>query len=260
MKALEGKWKGAILAAVMYFLVVLAYEVPVQVANHFGTFQGLMSFYALGIMFFVLFPIAYSLSAAILKASRNSEHSIFSDMTAILKKDYTRGLACYLLILAYVLLLFIPVIIVSVIIVLVIVSQLSPTGLAGAAEWMSTNMVQFMCITYGVVFIVAIPVVVFAYMIRLLPFIAFEHPEMPLRKALKKSCKLMSGHKWQAFVLDLTYLGWGLLVVCTAGLASVFVLPYQTMAQALFYEDILAEKAAAENPQEEVTPQDMVTL
>ena len=55
--------------------------------------------------------------------------------------------------------------------------------------------------------------------------------------AIKESKKMMKGKKWKLFCLHLRFLGWGLLVVLTLGLASVYVSPLWFTTLAKFYED-----------------------
>ena len=49
----------------------------------------------------------------------------------------------------------------------------------------------------------------------------------------------MTGNKWKAFVLDLSFIGWQLLSICTLGLLSIFyVNPYKFSTNAALYEAI----------------------
>ena len=58
--------------------------------------------------------------------------------------------------------------------------------------------------------------------------------------------KMMSGQKWELFVLDLTFIGWVLLSILTAGLGMLFVEPYMSTARAIFYKDLKDEKLIEE--------------
>lgn len=53
----------------------------------------------------------------------------------------------------------------------------------------------------------------------------------------------MYGHKWEFFVLLLSFLGWWLLEMITFGLASIWVIPYRTMTLANFYLKLTEEQA-----------------
>ncbi|MBU6001502.1 DUF975 family protein, partial [Lactococcus lactis] len=38
--------------------------------------------------------------------------------------------------------------------------------------------------------------------------------------------KIMNGRKWELFLLDLSFIGWHLFGILTAGLAYIYVIPY----------------------------------
>lgn len=53
----------------------------------------------------------------------------------------------------------------------------------------------------------------------------------------------MDGHKMDAFVLDLSFIGWFLLSVVTFGLVGIFwVMPYYQQTDAEFYAALAAPK------------------
>ncbi|WP_424321194.1 DUF975 family protein [Lacticaseibacillus chiayiensis] len=62
-------------------------------------------------------------------------------------------------------------------------------------------------------------------------------------EAIKRSRELMYGHKWDFFVLLLSFLGWWLLELITMGLASIWVIPYRSMTLANFYLKLTEEQA-----------------
>lgn len=81
-----------------------------------------------------------------------------------------------------------------------------------------------------------IPGVVKAYAYRMVPYIVAEHPELSAKEAITLSRKMMYGHKMDAFLLDLSFLGWGILSVITVGLVGVFyVNPYVAATDAELY-------------------------
>lgn len=60
---------------------------------------------------------------------------------------------------------------------------------------------------------------------------------------IKSSRKLMKGYKFKRFTLDLSFIGWFLLVIITFGLAGLYVWPYHYAAQMYFHEEILDDQA-----------------
>lgn len=58
------------------------------------------------------------------------------------------------------------------------------------------------------------------------------------RDAITKSRQLMMGKKWQYFRLQISFIGWWLLVIVSAGLAIFWVEPYYRMTLTKFYNEL----------------------
>ena len=70
----------------------------------------------------------------------------------------------------------------------------------------------------------------------MVPYIIAENPAMDYKEAFQISKQMMDGNKWDAFVLDLSFIGWTLLGVCTFGILLVFyVEPYIYLTRAELY-------------------------
>jgi uncharacterized membrane protein len=79
-----------------------------------------------------------------------------------------------------------------------------------------------------------VPGIIKHYEYLMVPYIIAENPGMPREEAFLISNKMMMGQKWEAFVLDLSFIGWGILTVMTGGIVGVFYAePYR---QATFAE------------------------
>ena len=74
------------------------------------------------------------------------------------------------------------------------------------------------------------------------PFILEENPELSAYDAIKYSEKMMMGHKWDLFVLYLSFIGWFILCLFTFGIGFLWLTPYQTLSVCEFYEDLKAEQ------------------
>lgn len=65
---------------------------------------------------------------------------------------------------------------------------------------------------------------------------------MNYKDAFARSKDMMMGDKWNAFVLDLSFLGWNILSACTCGILGLFyVAPYQALTNTELYE-VLKQK------------------
>ena len=68
-------------------------------------------------------------------------------------------------------------------------------------------------------------------------YILAEHPDMPTREVLNLSRQMMMGHKWNTFVLDMSFFGWALLGALTWGVLNIFwTNPYMRATEAELYE------------------------
>lgn len=56
---------------------------------------------------------------------------------------------------------------------------------------------------------------------------------------ITESKNLMKGHKWRLFVLDLSFIGWGILSVLSLGIGLIWLLPYVNATKVAFYEDLI---------------------
>lgn len=78
----------------------------------------------------------------------------------------------------------------------------------------------------------------------IVPFVIRDNPELSAREALRKSRLMMRGHKWEMFVLQLTFIGWALLCIFTCFIGFLWLEPYIATSLAHFYEDVKAEYEA----------------
>lgn len=86
-----------------------------------------------------------------------------------------------------------------------------------------------------------IPGIIKSYSYALTPYILVEHPEMSANEAIEESMRLMDGHKFDLFYLQLSFIGWAILSILSLGLGFFWLIPYQMTAQAAFYRDIKNE-------------------
>ena len=89
-------------------------------------------------------------------------------------------------------------------------------------------------VLWSLLFIV--PGIYKAYQYRMVPYILGENPDMTYQEVLLRSKDMMDGQKWDAFVLDLSFILWHMLGGITCGLAEIFyVAPYVNLTDAALY-------------------------
>lgn len=83
-----------------------------------------------------------------------------------------------------------------------------------------------------------IPGIVKSYEYRMVPYLLADAPEMSREDAFRISKELMDGEKMNAFILDLSFIGWEILSGFTCGILGLFyVRPYVQATNAeLFVE------------------------
>lgn len=101
------------------------------------------------------------------------------------------------------------------------------------------------------------PAFIAYYRYRMAIYLLLEHPEMSALECISASKRLMAGHKWELFVLDLSFIGWALLVgladfisselaipvVSVIGfgiLVQIYLLPYYQLTCAGYYRQLAA--------------------
>lgn len=80
-----------------------------------------------------------------------------------------------------------------------------------------------------------IPGIIKYYSYSMVPFLMAENPNLSPARAIEISCDITQGHKWDMFVLDLSFAGWYLLGILALGVGALFVTPYYCSTQAQLY-------------------------
>lgn len=91
-----------------------------------------------------------------------------------------------------------------------------------------------------------IGIFILAYAYAMVPYLLRDYPELTATEALRTSRQMMKGHKWDLFVLDLTFIGWMILCCFTLGIGFIWLQAYMSAAHAHFYEDLKAEMIVEE--------------
>lgn len=88
------------------------------------------------------------------------------------------------------------------------------------------------------------------YSYYLVPCILAENPDIGARDAITLSRRMMKGHKWECFVLELSFLGWEFLGALTMGISNIlFTEPYKAAVLGEYYAELrrLAKEGQLEN-------------
>lgn len=117
-------------------------------------------------------------------------------------------------------------------------AELGELGYAFSNSYMNVVKTMFLKALYVFLWslLLVIPGIIKGYEYRMIPYILAENPGIDTKEAFAMSKQMMDGNKWNAFVLDLSFLGWIILSVFTCGILAIFyVNPYIYMTDAELY-------------------------
>jgi len=95
-----------------------------------------------------------------------------------------------------------------------------------------------MLFTYLWMLLLIVPGIIKAFAYSMTPYILKDYPELSANQAINLSIKMMKGHKFDYFYLQLSFIGWGLLSILTLGIGYLWLMPYMYASMAAFYEDV----------------------
>lgn len=90
-----------------------------------------------------------------------------------------------------------------------------------------------------------IPGIIKYYAYRMVPYILADNPNIGVKKAISLSNEMTKGHKFDIFVLDLSFIGWYLLGALALFIGILFVMPYENATNTELY--LVLRKNALEN-------------
>ena len=86
--------------------------------------------------------------------------------------------------------------------------------------------------------LLVIPGIIKGLSYAMTPYIMAEEPELTASEAIQKSMLMMDGHKWELFVLHLSFIGWSILAAIPLNLGHLILNPYRNAADAAFYREL----------------------
>ena len=125
----------------------------------------------------------------------------------------------------------------------------------GKSIWLSILVAVF---TFLWTLLLYIPGIIKGLSYSMAFYVLADNPEMTAREALRESKEIMHGHKWELFVLQLSFILWMILGVFTLGFAYIYVVPYMSTTVANFYQKIKRQPQVVETPVEEVPVEEMI--
>ena len=105
----------------------------------------------------------------------------------------------------------------------------------GRALWLNI-LINFFTSLWSLLFV--FPGIIKKYAYSMAYYVLADNPDFTAREALRESKRIMKGHKFDLFILELSFIFWNILVSITFGLAAIYVVPYKNATIANFYNSI----------------------
>ena len=86
-----------------------------------------------------------------------------------------------------------------------------------------------------------IPGIYLAFSYAMVPYLLATRKDLTITETLELSRKMMDGHKFDYFVLSISFIGWAILVPFTLGILMIWLYPYIMTATTKFFIDIEQE-------------------
>ena len=91
--------------------------------------------------------------------------------------------------------------------------------------------------TFAGMILLIVPGIILSIGCTMAPFIMADGEQDPV-SSIKKSLAMMKGYKWDYFKFIISFIGWYLLMIPTFGFIIIYVGPYVTVSQVLYYEEL----------------------
>lgn len=121
-------------------------------------------------------------------------------------------------------------------------------------KWLKASWIMFVkYVFYSLWSLTVVGIAVKHYSYYLVPYIAAENPDMTARQAITLSRKMMDGHKWECFLLELSFIGWQILGTFTMGLFNVlYTNPYKIASFTRYYAQLRTQAQEKQIPGSEL--------
>ncbi len=112
-------------------------------------------------------------------------------------------------------------------------------GIVSAIANESAELLIISIVILAIAFIVIyILLIMKSYLFVLTEYIGNDNLEMSGKEVVEKSAELMKGHRWEFFVLELSFIGWAILAMLTCGIGYLWLEPYMEITAIKFYENL----------------------
>lgn len=247
LNALSGNWMIMVLNTLIFSVISMSLSGIIQFGSNSSDgeisimlpFIMMTSFIASFLPILIVAPMKRGYSELALRTVRGI--SLNSDTVFIGFSDFVRSLLANLIIS---IILSIPIIACSIIIFIVLIISviaglltpyISSSALAGSllASYLSVFLLIFAVFLAG-----TIVSLILGYRYRFVYYIMIDNPNMSFFECIKESAKQTKGIKFDLFLTDLSFIGWGILAVLTFFIGFLWLTPYKETTVASIYNEL----------------------
>lgn len=101
-----------------------------------------------------------------------------------------------------------------------------------------TLIISYVFIIFGYILLI-IPGIMIAFSLVMVGYLLADTKETSISEAkniIRESIEMMNGYKLDYFIFELSFIGWYFLGAITFGIAYIYVIPYFTFANTLYYQ------------------------
>lgn len=101
-----------------------------------------------------------------------------------------------------------------------------------------TLIISYVFIIFGYILLI-IPGIMIAFSLVMVVYLLADSKETSISEAkniIRESREMMNGYKLDYFIFELSFIGWHFLGAITFGIAYIYVIPYFTFANTLYYK------------------------
>lgn len=243
-QTLSGNWKHAVIVTLVFFvLTVITMSSSQNPWRFVGNLYELLVVYPLTFAFIIVF---FNF------AKDNSDVNLTSNLFRHLTNHYGRAFLSFILLgLILLIISIIPLIIAIVIAVIPFTSDLATFELLknindfnAVDSSMLITLSKFILLLIPLLLVACIPMIIYWYRVCLFPILLVNNPNMGIIESFSRSTELMKGHKWEFFCLEISFIGWYIIGILSAGIGFLWIIPYNFTACSHFCLEILKETSS----------------
>lgn len=109
-----------------------------------------------------------------------------------------------------------------------------------------TLIISYVLIMIGYILLI-IPGIMIAFSLVMVGYLLADSKETnpgEARNIIRQSREMMNGYKMDYFIFELSFIGWYFLGIITFGIAYIYVIPYFTFANTLYYQRLKEKREA----------------